>query len=161
MALADGWVPASELAGRTLEARLTVLSACETYVPEIGRLPDEVFSLSTVFLAAGSAGAVATLWSIDDAATAVLMTRFYEELFYGLEPAQALRRAQLWLRDLNEADEAIFLAAHPALAHEFRRRSANGRAPGLRSASGSDGTDQQARPYSCPVYWAAFVLVGG
>src|SRR5205823_3209168 len=97
-------------------ARLTVVSACETAVAEIAHLPDEAFSLSTAFLAAGSAGAVATLWSIDDAATALLMTRFYEELFDGGHPARALRRAQLWLRSLSEAEEAAFVAVHPSLA---------------------------------------------
>jgi len=160
LALADGWVPAAELAGQKLAARLTVLSACETAVAEIARLPDEAFSLSTAFLAAGSAGAVATLWSIDDAATALLMTRFYEELFNGSQPTQALRRTQLWIRELTETEEDAFLDEHPWLSDEFKRRVDQGRKPGLRSPSDSDAAWLGRRPYSAPEFWAAFVAVG-
>jgi CHAT domain-containing protein len=161
IALAGDWVPATQLARRNLKSRLAVVSACQTAVlADIARAPDEAFSLSTAFLAAGSAGAVATLWSIDDVPTALLMTRFYEELFDGKGPAQALRQAQLWLRDLHEAEEAAFLAAHPALENEFQRRAKQGRRPGLRSTSNMDTAELEPRPYSDPEFWAAFVLAG-
>jgi CHAT domain-containing protein len=63
------------------DARLVVASACETgVIPAMYEMSDEVLSLSTVFLGAGAAGVVASLWEVDDYATALLMTRFYEEL---------------------------------------------------------------------------------
>jgi CHAT domain-containing protein len=137
-----------------------VLSACETAAAEMMKSPDEVFSLSTVFLAAGSAGTVATLWSINDAAAALVVTRFYEELFNGSQPAQALRRAQLWLRDLTETEEAVFLAAHPEPEKEFQRRADQGRWPDLRSRTASQTPEPNAKPYAKPEFWAAFVLAG-
>jgi len=162
VALADGWVPAVELARRGLRARLTVMSACETAVVELLELENEAFSLGSAFLAAGSASAVATLWPIDDAATALLMTRFYEELFSEHHPVQALRRAQLWLRDLNEAEETTYLAAHAQLEEAFRLRTERGRPPGLRSTSTMDiKKADESRPYSHPEFWAPFVIAGG
>ena len=158
--LADTEVSASELVTLGIKARLTVISACETAVFGIAHLPDEAFSLGTAFLAAGSAGAIATLWSIDDVATALLMTRFYEELFEaGLSPAGALRRAQLWLRDLKEDDEAAFLSEHPALEAEYRRRCEQGRRPGKRGDAKNSPTTS-SKPYAAPEFWAPFVAFG-
>ena len=108
LSLSDGPISGLELSGMELKARLSVISACETAVTEMGTAPDEAFSLATAFLAAGSAGAVATLFSIDDAATALLMTRFYESLLTGGSPARALRESQLWLRDLQETEGGSF-----------------------------------------------------
>lgn len=91
-------------------ARLAVLSACETGIPGT-ELLDEVVALPSAFLQAGYAGVVASLWSVYDRSTSLLMSRFYalwrQEC---LRPAVALRRAQLWMRD--SADDGAF--AHPA-----------------------------------------------
>jgi CHAT domain-containing protein len=76
---------------------LVILSACETAV--VGaRLPDEVVSLQSAFLAAGARGVVATLWPVDDELSARLVGRFYHELVnLGRSPAAALRESQRWL----------------------------------------------------------------
>ena len=55
--------------------------------------------LARGFLAAGAARVVASLWAVEDRATAELMGRFYRELLAGgRPPAAALRAAQLDLR---------------------------------------------------------------
>jgi CHAT domain-containing protein len=101
---------------------------------------------------------IATLWPVDDAATALLMVRLYEELFEGESPAMALRRAQLWLRDLNVEDERHYLTAHPQLAAEFIRRRRARSEPGARGRRpGPGGT---SNPYAHPVYWAGFLAIG-
>lgn len=158
--LADGPVPAAELAAlRCPHLRLAVISACQSGMSDTSQLPDEVVSVGAVMLAAGSASAVASLWSVHSFATAMLMTRFYDELFvHGLSPAEALRQAQLWLRRLTEAREAEFLNAHPALADEFRRHAAQEDVPGRRSPGASP--DASSTPYSHPDYWAAFLVLG-
>jgi CHAT domain-containing protein/tetratricopeptide (TPR) repeat protein len=85
-------------------ARLAVLSACETGI--IGwELPDEVVALPAAFLQAGFAGVVASLWSVIDLSTALLMEQFYLGWRRnGQAPAEALRAAQQWLRSLTAAE---------------------------------------------------------
>lgn len=80
-----------------LHADLVTLSACRS---ALGRpIEGEGFiGLSTAFLYAGARNVVATLWSVDDEATAVFMKAFYSGLVGGgLSPSSALRRAQLSL----------------------------------------------------------------
>ncbi|MCU7728863.1 CHAT domain-containing protein [Actinoplanes sp. KI2] len=75
---------------------LAVLGACSSGV--CGRGDDEAFSLSTTLLANNVAAVVGTQWSVPDAATSVLMFMFHHYLRReGLPPAEALRRAQLWM----------------------------------------------------------------
>jgi CHAT domain-containing protein len=82
-----------------VSSRLAILSACDTGVPGLD-LPDEVVGLATAFLQAGAAAVIASMWPVPDAATMLLVVRFYDcWRREGLKPAQALRRAQCWLRD--------------------------------------------------------------
>jgi CHAT domain-containing protein len=86
---------AQHVIDRRLDAHpLVILSACETAV--IGaRLPDEVVSLQSAFLAAGARGVLATLWPVDDELSARLVGCFYRELVNrGRSPAAALRECQ-------------------------------------------------------------------
>ena len=73
---------------------------------------------------------------VSDLATAILKTRLYEELqVNGRRPPEAMRRAQLWVRDLDEVSVVAFLSRHPALASEYGRREAR-----------ADGQDQNCPP---------------
>ncbi|HEX8086918.1 MAG TPA: CHAT domain-containing protein [Solirubrobacteraceae bacterium] len=158
--LADGPLPLSDVTRLSLSTcRLAVASACETAVQDISDLADESVSLGTALIAAGAASVIASLWAVDDFATALLVTRFYEEVLKPhAEPAKALRHAQLWLRRLNTEEETAYLADHPSLAEHFRRRCESNKPPGRRGRpSGASGT---AQPYSDPQYWAAFVCLG-
>ncbi len=159
--LADGPLSAREIAGLArLDARLVVVSACQSAVSRLDDLPDEAISLGTTMLIAGAACAVASLWPVDDAATAMLMIRVYEEIFEnGQSPPAALRHAQLWLRDLTETAEADFLAKHPVLAAEFQRRAEARDLPGRRSDASAAAADWPSL-YGQPEYWAGFVAVG-
>jgi CHAT domain-containing protein len=161
--LADGFVSAHEIGALGgLGGRLTVVSACQSAVADITQMPDEVFSISTALLGIGAACVIASLWPVDDVATAILMTPLYEEMFDNdREPAVALVNAQLWLRQLTEAQEREYLSAYPSLEAELRRRSAAGEPPGRRGVeTGSGPGSESIRPYGHPDFWAAFVAVG-
>lgn len=94
-----------DLLAMRLRLRLAVLSACETLPPGTD-LPDEVVSLPTGLLQAGVGGVVASMWAVPDRATAMLMIEFYRGWrWLGLAPAEALRRAQQWLRDTTNAEK--------------------------------------------------------
>lgn len=108
--LADRSLKGSELETLPISTRVTVLSACQTAQHDLSNLPDEVSSMSTALLAAGSPAVIATQWPVQDRAAALVMSRFYEELIDNdIEVGEALKRAQLWLRDSEPSREF----AHP------------------------------------------------
>jgi len=73
---------------------LLTLSACET----AGGDDRAALGLAGVAIKAGARSALATLWSVSDAATSELVAEFYRQLRNpGLSKAQALQRAQLKL----------------------------------------------------------------
>jgi CHAT domain-containing protein/tetratricopeptide (TPR) repeat protein len=78
-----------------LAAELVVLSACRTGLgKEIAG--EGVIGLTRGFMYAGVPRVMASLWSVDDQATAKLMTHFYRGLLTKKQsPAAALRAAQL------------------------------------------------------------------
>jgi tetratricopeptide (TPR) repeat protein len=96
----DGLLDPREIAGLEGHSDLTVLAACRTALAPSD--PNEnsgaLVSLTGSFLAAGSPAVVATLWDVGDAATAVFMEQFYDQLGRGLPPDEALRQAKLRLR---------------------------------------------------------------
>jgi CHAT domain-containing protein len=96
---ADGGILTAEaLAGLDLrQLDLAVLSACETGLGEAAT-GEGVFGLQRAFHLGGCRDVVASLWKVDDEATAALMAVFYHELWEeGRPPLEALRRAQLAL----------------------------------------------------------------
>lgn len=97
------------LAGRA--PSVMVLSACETAMSRVTTMPDEFMGFPAALLDHGVAAVVATLWPVDDAAAAVLMGRFYTEFKSGdCTAAEALRRAQSWLRTATVAKLRLMLA---------------------------------------------------
>jgi CHAT domain-containing protein/tetratricopeptide (TPR) repeat protein len=161
--LADGPVEVTQLTELAeLPSRLVTVSACQSGVVDITHMPEEGVSVATTLLAAGAACVIASLWPVRDDTTSLLMTRLYAEMIEGgLRPPEALRRAQLWLRELTDPELDAFLADHPLLAAEFARRAAAGDRAGRRSAAGqrrSGGAVE--RPFAGPDYWAPFIAIG-
>lgn len=104
----DGLLHVDEVYGLDLTATdLVVLSACETNIGDVSP-GDDIVALNRAFLFAGAQTVVASLWSIDDQATSMLMTRFYSYLNEGWGEAEALRQAQIDLR-----------TEHPEYGHPF------------------------------------------
>lgn len=94
----DGLVRPYQVYGTKLAAELVVLSACSTGLGDEVR-GEGLLGLSRGFLYAGASRVLASLWDVDDQATAELMERFYLSLLRdGHPPATALREAQRSLR---------------------------------------------------------------
>jgi len=91
----DGFLEVLEILGDVdlTGVNLVVLSACGTGRgrPTGG---DEVVGLVRAIHRAGSRGVIATLWDVDDDATAALMDAFYARLRSGASAAVASRDAQ-------------------------------------------------------------------
>jgi CHAT domain-containing protein len=94
----DGRLEVHEVFGLDLHARLVVLSACQTGLGSgaLADVPegDDWIGLVRAFLFAGADNVVATLWPVEDRATARLMTEFYAGLQNGSSPTAALARAK-------------------------------------------------------------------
>lgn len=91
----DGILRAYEIRNLDLSADLVVLSACSTALGKDVR-GDGHATLLQSFLEAGASRVVASLWNVDDRATAELMKHFYRGILVEkLPPAAALRQAQL------------------------------------------------------------------
>lgn len=105
-----GYVGLNEIYSLNLPADLVVLSACETGVGKQIR-GEGVIALTRGFMHAGAERVVASLWRVDDQATAELMAEFYKQMFTNkLKPAAALRAAQLELLGRNPSRQPHFWA---------------------------------------------------
>jgi CHAT domain-containing protein len=126
--------------------RLAILSACETGIQGIENA-DEAISLPTGLLQAGVAAVIASLWSVDDLSTMMLLARFYDLWRKdglrkdGAEPAEALRQAQQWVRDTTSQQKAqYFKETNPDIFQALILLPSN--------------------YFAHPFHWAAFSYVG-
>jgi CHAT domain-containing protein/tetratricopeptide (TPR) repeat protein len=77
---------------------LVVLSACQTALGENVR-GEGLMGMTRGFMHAGASSVVASLWGVDDEATAELMKLFYRNMLQdGMKTAEALRAAQNSIR---------------------------------------------------------------
>jgi CHAT domain-containing protein/tetratricopeptide (TPR) repeat protein len=134
----DGVLTALEVGDLDLtHVQVAVLSACETGLGETAG-GEGVLGLQRAFQVAGARTVFATLWSIPDEATQVLMARFYDNLWSKkMGRLEALREAQLWM--LREG------RTHPGVQRGVAR-----------DEEPNAAQDGRLPPY----YWAAFVLSG-
>lgn len=130
----DGLLNVGEIISEwQLDANLVTLSGCRTALGP-ARQGEGYLGFARAFLRAGAQAVLVSLWDVDDTATSMLMTRFYENLTghyeaarrgHGAEPmstAEALCEAKQWLRDYGPGDGS--------------------------------------HPFSHPSYWSAFILIG-
>ena len=95
----DGILTADDVAGWNLfNTELVVLSACETGLGDIVT-GEGVFGLRRAFVLAGAQTLVMSLWKVPDEQTKELMVNFYKHLLSGKPRAEALREAQLQMKE--------------------------------------------------------------
>lgn len=125
----DGILYGNEIAKMDLRGLdLLTLSACETGIGDISG--EGVFGLQRAFKKAGAQSIVMSLWKVDDDATRIFMTRFYQNYIGGnMSKATAIRAAQQFLREYEE------------------------------ETTGHDGNKIKIRKYDNPIYWAAFIIL--
>lgn len=164
--------------------RLVVLSACETGLSEVTSNPDEFVGLPGAFLALGAAGVLGTLWPVNDVATSLLISRFYD-LHIGekLPPATALQRAQTWLKRATNEDLDAYVqgvAKGGRMTNRQASELADAVSPeGMKRGPNRDTVDWTAiettrsaqpqtgprpsalaRPFAHPYFWGGFVHTG-
>lgn len=151
----EPWTLAEVFSGvRLRRNELTILNGCESglLIPDV---LDDYHNFTTGFLFAGSRCVVATLWSIPDLPSALLMDRFHERCLDGETPAAALRHAQETIRRLRAGgdfwgviEEFISHLEDAELARVCREQASR-----FVEAFGET-------PFASPVHWAAFTCNG-
>jgi CHAT domain-containing protein len=135
----DGILSSMEVSSLNLSnVELAVLSACQTAQgKEAGG--EGVLGLQRAFQVAGARSVMGTLWSIDDAATRLLMMRFYRNLWEKkMGKLESLREAQIWM--IKSARNSILAGESPK--------------------TGSVDSDKLPPHLLHPSIWAPFVLSG-
>jgi CHAT domain-containing protein len=156
---ADGQATAEQIV-RTwdLDADLVVLSACES---GLGRYAggEGYLGFAQALFVKGARSLVLSQWRVDDLATALLMTRFYQNLLgkrsgmsQPLPKAAALDESKRWLRELKADEIGSEIAA-------LDRGSVRPLAKPAGTAPYSNITGA-VRPYAHPYYWVSFILIG-
>lgn len=125
---------------------LLTLSACSTAAGN----EQASLGLAGVALKAGAKSAIASLWEVDDRATAVFFVSFYQILKkeLSLSKAEALRKAQM----LMLYDKGLHESSVPVRGGDSTKR-----AP---TPVGDTESPDTPVSYSNPFYWAPFVLTG-
>jgi CHAT domain-containing protein len=132
--LNDGLVDALEIQlGWKLDANLVTLSACQT-ASGWSFFRGEPTGLAGVLLGAGARSVLASVWKVDDLATTMLMSRFYEDLSGRYSDVRAGLTHTAMPKDVALAEAKNWLRAYTA--------------PGGR------------RPFAHPAYWSGFILMG-
>jgi CHAT domain-containing protein len=107
----DGFLRMQEIYNLRFPAEVVVLSACQTGLGKEIR-GEGLVGLTRGFMYAGAQRVVASLWQVDDLATANLMKRFYRGMLKdGLRPAAALRAAQVEMMNQKRWSSPYFWAA--------------------------------------------------
>jgi CHAT domain-containing protein len=107
----NGFLQLHEVYNLRLSADLVVLSACQTALGRDIR-GEGLVGLTRGFMYAGVPRVLASLWQVDDAATADLMREFYKAMLTeGMRPAEALRIAQVRMSQQTQWNSPYYWAA--------------------------------------------------
>lgn len=118
---------------------LLVLSACQTAIGN----EDAEYGFAGLAMQAGVKSALASLWSIDDAGTVVLMSEFYQQLKSNPIKSAALRQAQI-----NLLQKKVFLEGNSI------------KGVGVEVDLPPTTATETPRDFSHPFYWAGFTIIG-
>lgn len=107
----NGFLRLHDIYNLDLPVELVVLSACNTALGKDIK-GEGLIGMTRGFMYAGAARVVASLWKVDDDATAELMGRFYQKMLEeGKPPAAALRTAQVEMLERRQWRAPYYWAA--------------------------------------------------
>ncbi len=135
-------LPITDIAALTnlKNTHLVVLSACETGLSGAGQDGTEISGIGGYFLRRGAKSVLASLWSVNDASTALLMQQFYKNLSQTkLTKAEALQKVQ-----------------QDFISGKFTTKEATNIRAVRPHIEGQLPPDSFAHPY----FWAPFTLTG-
>lgn len=139
---------------------LLVLSSCESALGNF--YLDGTFGLHRGFKKAGANAIIMSMWPVDDYATMLFMTCFYENyLIKKMTKQKALKAAQEYVRNY-EVDKTEWAIEQRKQKDEFRGSGGNFRSKATTGKSKKTRVaGQMYKPFQDPKYWAAFILLDG
>ncbi len=140
---ADGLLTSTEILELPFDADLVTLSGC---ISRGAHFHGDGFATIDAFLGAGANSVVASLWQVEDRATALFMARFYTTLLAEEKARENRIGSSGPVGDDPPRDRGTLMKAEAL--REARKW--------LRAYVDADGE----QPYQHPVYWSAYVLVG-
>jgi len=134
--------------------RMVSLTACEVGMQSFTKTPNEPLGFPTGFLQIGAIGVIAPLWQVSDDVSALIMNRFYDyHITQSYKPAAALRLAQCWLK--GESTQSIIDYLTKKIMEGIINESDTDQI--MANLKLEDPAD---RPFSHPIFWAAFNFYG-
>jgi CHAT domain-containing protein len=107
----DGYFTLNEIMNCDYNAKLVVLSACETGIGKMYK-GEGVTGLTRAVMYAGTPAVVASLWKVDDIATKELMVNFYRYMLEKkMDKVEALRQAKLELLKNKNYSNPLYWSA--------------------------------------------------
>lgn len=136
--------------------KLVVLASCESGLFDKNNMRNELIGWPSAMMQLGAKGVIATLWKVNSFPTMLLMCKFYRMFIEdGIAASEALRKAQIWLRDSSLADlrrAVIDLAESESLTKD--------KADFLGEAFSQMNVEEDDTPFQEQIYWGAFVYHG-
>lgn len=105
----DGELFAGEIYNLSLACNLLTLSACQTGLGKVAK-GEGMMGLTRAFTFAGAKNMVVSLWTVNDASTARLMSVFYTQLAKGSTISYSLQQAKIALLKSEEFSDPYFWA---------------------------------------------------
>jgi CHAT domain-containing protein len=162
----DGSIKISELLLNQLKihADLVVLGVCEGGRSNIS-YSDEPIGFPGILIKAGVPAIVAPMWMVDDFATHLFLSMFFQFVLKGIHPGSALHKASSWLRELK-ASEVLDIIASLELKLDNQINIATAtdvkhlkyRLSEIKLALQKEPVS--SRPFMPSFYWAAFQISG-
>ena len=161
----NGILTANEISALDLRGLdLVVLSACQTGLGEVSG--EGVFGLQRGFKKAGAQTLVMSLWKVDDTATQLFMTRFFQNLSgLKMDKYAAFTEAQDYLRHYETTvtvSPSDAPAKSPTAADRLKpkgQREEEAKKSAEQSATTAQPETRTVRPFDTPKYWSSFILL--
>lgn len=103
----DGYLRTFEIYGIPLNARMVVLSSCNTGTGQLAS-GEGILSLARGFIYSGSQSVIMSMWEIEDKSGTEIVDKFYDNLKRGYSKSEALKKARVEF--LRNSDQ---LRSHP------------------------------------------------
>jgi tetratricopeptide (TPR) repeat protein len=147
-----GFVFAQDIASLDLWGNeLTVLSACDTARGDI-KIGEGVFGLRRAFAVAGAQTLVMSLWPVPDKVTALLMECFFNNLQSGMGRADALHKAQNYIRTITVKKLRKLTLGIEVLKELLKVNKL--------SKNSQIDCQEEDTPLQHPFYWGAWICQG-